>query len=169
MKHVGDNLAFVLPAYIFVFGIWSATSSYDYISAKWQTVGEARRRGMRHLCVLILPMLYMLICIKFQADADDAKEVAPELSRFFLHALSSSAPRSDCGNCTCFATGPPRAFAVLSPLAMLQEKTWTKKAVITVMKEMEIAATGNSRPKLESVAAIQETGSRSPTGSLSTT
>lgn len=32
---------------------------------------------MRHLCILILPMLYMIIYVKYQADADDAKEVSP--------------------------------------------------------------------------------------------
>lgn len=76
MKAIGDNLAFVLPAYIFVFVIWSVASSYDYLSDKWQTVASARRRGVRHLFALILPMMYMGVYIKFQSDAEDAKEMS---------------------------------------------------------------------------------------------
>lgn len=76
VKQLGNSIAFVLPAYIFVFALWNAASSYDYISSKWLSVRIARRHGMRHLCVLILPMLYMVVYIKFQHDADDPKEMS---------------------------------------------------------------------------------------------
>lgn len=76
MKPIGDKFAFVLPTYIFVFGIWTAASSYDYISGKWWPVGSMRRRGVRHLCALTLPMLYMIFYIQLQVDADDAKEIS---------------------------------------------------------------------------------------------
>lgn len=75
-KQLGDRIAFVLPAYFFVFGIWSVASSYDYISSKWRTVRSARQHGMRQLCILLLPMVYMILYIKVQADAEDAKEMS---------------------------------------------------------------------------------------------
>lgn len=70
--HIGNLWGYVVPAYLFVFGIWGAASSYDYISSKWWTVGSARRQGMLHLCVLIVPMVYMLVYIVFQANARGA-------------------------------------------------------------------------------------------------
>lgn len=65
MQEVGDHVGLVLAAYLFVFGIQTAASSYDYISGKWQTVASARRRGMRHISLFVFPMLYILAYIKF--------------------------------------------------------------------------------------------------------
>lgn len=76
---VGDHRAFVVPAYLLVFGIWSVASSYDYISGKWRPVATARCRGMRHLCVLLFPMVYMIVYIRFQADVKDFKEMSSAL------------------------------------------------------------------------------------------
>lgn len=59
-----------------VFGVWSAASSYDYISAKWRTVASARSNGMRHLCILLFPMVYMVVYIRFQANVKDFKEMS---------------------------------------------------------------------------------------------
>lgn len=70
---VGDHCAFVVPAYLLVFGIWSGSSSYDYISSKWRTVGSLRRRGMMHLCALLFPIVYM---IAYVSDVKDYKEMS---------------------------------------------------------------------------------------------
>lgn len=75
MKPIGDHFAFVLLPYIFVFGVWTAASLYDSISGKWRPVRSMRRRGVRYLCALTLPMLYMIFYIKLQVDADDSKEI----------------------------------------------------------------------------------------------
>lgn len=72
---VGDHWAFVVPA-LLVFSIWSAASSYDYISAKWCNVASARRHGMQHLCLLSFPMVYMVVYISFQAHVNDFKEMS---------------------------------------------------------------------------------------------
>lgn len=69
--NVGDHWAFVIPAYLLVFGIWSVASAYDFISSKWRTVGSARRHGLWHLCALVLPLAYMISYIRFQADMGD--------------------------------------------------------------------------------------------------
>lgn len=65
MQDLGDHVGVVLLAYLFAFLIWTGASSYDYISGKWQTVARARSRGIRHICLLLFPMLYMLAYIKY--------------------------------------------------------------------------------------------------------
>lgn len=78
-KEVGNHPGFIVPAYLLVFGIWSAAASYDYISSKRGTMGRARRRGMWHLCILLLPMIYMVADMTFHANANDFKEMSTGL------------------------------------------------------------------------------------------
>lgn len=76
LRKVGNRLPFVLPAYALVFGVCGFAAAYDFIASKWRTAGSRRRGGKAHLCLLRVPMAYMLAYIIFQHHAQDYKEMS---------------------------------------------------------------------------------------------
>lgn len=72
---LADNIFFVLFVYLLVIGVWSAACNHDFISAKWKSVQNTRRRGLTHFFVITLPMAYILAYIFIQSRSGDFKEV----------------------------------------------------------------------------------------------
>ena len=74
-EHVAGNWAFVGFAYLMTFGVWTAITQHDFISSKWLSVEKTRHRGLLHLGLILIPMVYMVVYIVLQGLAGDFKEM----------------------------------------------------------------------------------------------
>ncbi len=86
-KLIAENFWFVFFAYLLAIAAWTAVAANDFISSRWRTVAETRRRGQRHLLAVSLPMSYMAVYVYFQAKSGDYKEVCATLVAFVFAVL----------------------------------------------------------------------------------
>ncbi len=85
-KRVANNVWFVFFVYFLAVAAWYAISGSDFVSSRWTTVAEARKRGRRHLLIVSLPMVYMVVYVYYQAMSGDYKEVCLTLVAFVFAA-----------------------------------------------------------------------------------